>query len=237
MRIEKLQQKIDPARAKHGMGYNFEKEGVLLELNLVIDWENSILPEELGDKDITEMSLEIGDTFMLYGEAQIIAIKDENTLILVASETGPVYLKRLYEEVISPELKRILGSIEGDVLEHEMIPYDISLLANLKFITPSYKDHKIWRERYFRGKEEDPSENLIRIRYNSDILLDPIELIIYDWRLYYDPNIFEETDTEILLYVVEDVYQWFFDNTVPLPYPIIEKSEEDLDENFVEFPG
>ena len=105
--------------------YAHEKEGILEDLNLVIDLEHSVYPEkwvETEDKKAyhkttqtmdeffegrTEKKLEPGDMFVYDG--QVLAIDRPNRLIVCISETGALAVQRFVEEILSAEVRMAKG--------------------------------------------------------------------------------------------------------------------------------
>ena len=70
------------------------------KLNLILDKENSELPEK-------DYDLKTGDLFSLSEDPGSVIYIDKNYLLLYRTNTGYLSLKRLYRDYIEPEIKYI----------------------------------------------------------------------------------------------------------------------------------
>lgn len=187
--------------------YAHEKDGILDDLNLVIDLDGSKYPEvwvETEDgkayhktemtqdeffKDRSEKKLEAGDMFVYDG--QVFAIDRPDRLVLALSESGPLAVQRFIEEVLSVEVRMKMGDPEyGDgkleMKEIEDLPTNLQKDAPY-YCIPYYKE-KVWRE-----KTEWPKK--FQVTFSTPISFIPVTLFVVGNKVYGNP---EEVDSDML---------------------------------------
>lgn len=199
MIIEKLKQKY---KINCGRGINkLEKPGLLPRLNMIIEWDLSKIPE--GENS----ELVPGDCFML-GQGQIIGVNDDNTLILVLSESGPLALDRIYEEQIKCEFELLFSDLDpGTEIKWESVS-EVPDTHRTSF-TPDYSLYKIWKERFIKGRGF--LENfIIELEYISDMFLDvPQKVYMGPWKIWYNSNDIPE---DMIKIVSDEILAWFYSN-------------------------
>ena len=182
--------------------------GLLAKLNSIIEWEHCTFPpkqkegaddEWIEDRDFLgpNPELKVGTAFK-FGN-QLLAIEDENTIVLVMSETGIGGLQRVWKEKISPEFNIAFGiqpdgaEFENaetedipDTWEEKRLPYEVMRLLKDRMIPG--RDEKLFKE---RGTK-------VRVVLHSSIIVFPVHLILTDWAFYYDPKELETDELDIV---------------------------------------
>lgn len=187
--------------------YAHEKEGILDDLNLVIDLKGSVYPEkwvETEDKkayhkteqtmdeffeERTEKKLEPGDMFVYDG--QVLAIDRPDRLIVVLSESGPLSVQRFVEEILSAEVKMAKGDPEygeGEIMMKEItdLPADIP-----EDFTPYYIP--FYTEKCWRDKTSWPKN--FQVTFSTPISFLPVRLFVVGNKVFGYP---EEVEAEML---------------------------------------
>ena len=187
--------------------YAHEKEGILDDLNLVIDLEGSVYPEkwvETEDKKAyhkteqtmdeffegrPEKKLEPGDMFVYDG--QVLAIDRPDRLIVVLSESGPLSVQRFVEEILSAEVKMAKGDPEygeGEIMmkEIESLPPDIP-----EDFTPYYIP--FYTEKCWRDKTNWPKN--FQVTFSTPLSFLPVRLFVVGNKVYGYP---EEVEPEMM---------------------------------------
>lgn len=178
-----------------GRGYGINIPNLTLKLNLIIDKDRSIWPDE--NKEVKE-----GDVFLLDGT--IFAI-DHDRLVQIVSETGIYAFKRVYEEIIKPELD--FCYFEDDDNEYSWdelkeLPEDIELQE----YTPQFEWMKIWRENFVQDRNLRP-DYTIKVEI-KDLMIGMVrEIYMKSSKVYYLEDQFSE---EELKYYLHKVLCWFY---------------------------
>ena len=180
--------------------YAHEKEGILDDLNLVIDLEGSVYPEkwvETEDKKAyhkteqtmdeffegrPEKKLEPGDMFVYDG--QVLAIDRPDRLIVCVSESGALSVVRFVEEILSVEVKMKKGDPEygeGEIMikEIDSLPSDFPEDTTPYFI-PFYTE-KIWREKTKLPKK-------VQVTLSTPLSFIPVRLFIIGNKVFGYPD-------------------------------------------------
>ena len=186
--------------------YAHEKEGILEDLNLVVDLENSVYPKKWIETEDgkayheTEMTKEEffkdreeklipGDMFVY--EGQVLAIDRPNRLIVCLSESGPLAVQRFVEEILSAEVKMAKGDPEfgdGEIMMKEItdLPADIPEDFTPYYIP--YYTEKSWREKVGWPKN-------FQVTFSTPISFLPVRLFVVGNKVYGHP---EEVEPEML---------------------------------------
>ena len=187
--------------------YAHEKEGILDDLNLVIDLEHSVYPEkwvETEDKKAyhkttqtmdeffegrAEKKLEPGDMFVYDG--QVLAIDRPDRLIVCVSESGALSVVRFVEEILAAEVRMQKGDPEfgkGEIMmkEIETLPADLP-----DDITPYYIP--FYTEKCWRDKTGWPKN--FQVTFSTPISFIPVRLFVVGNKVCGYP---EEVEAEML---------------------------------------
>lgn len=234
MRITVLKNKYRVGSNKGIMA--LDEPDVLFKLNQIVCWDSSLFPlkpkESENDPDIedreflgTNPELVPGSMFMV--EGQVLAVENKDRLILVLSETGPLALQNLYEHEIIPEYELKFGYCGGEAEYEEKTLSDIPEKYET-YIVP-YDIQKIFRDNFLEGRDLSKHDLCLKVKYESDNFLLPLNLYIQDWKISYNPL---EVDPEQTLDMAKEVISWFYNNHIPpkLEYPKEEKETPDPQE-------
>ena len=186
--------------------YAHEKEGILEDLNLVVDLEGSVYPKKWVETEDgkayheTEMTKEEffkdreeklmpGDMFVYDG--QVLAIDRPDRLIVCISETGALAVQRFVEEILSAEVKMAKGDPEfgeGEIMmkEIEFLPADIPDDTTPYYI-PFYTE-KCWRDKTNWPKN-------FQVTFSTPISFLPVRLFVVGNKVYGYP---EEVEPEMM---------------------------------------
>ena len=186
--------------------YAHEKEGILEDLNLVVDLEGSVYPKKWVETEDgkayheTEMTKEEffkdreeklmpGDMFVYDG--QVLAIDRPDRLIVCISETGALAVQRFVEEILSAEVKMAKGDPEfgeGEIMmkEIESLPADIPDDTTPYYI-PFYTE-KCWRDKTNWPKN-------FQVTFSTPISFLPVRLFVVGNKVYGYP---EEVEPEMM---------------------------------------
>lgn len=203
---------IEISNAKYTKGYgqrldSVSMPGLMAKLNALIEWDHCQFPpkvkegtddewEENRDFLGSEPELRVGLAFK-YGN-QLLALEDENTLVLVMSETGIGGLQRVWKEKIIPELNIVFNSNSPEDLEVEKAEVnDIPESWEIKKIP--YEVMKLLRDRMLPGREAEFGKPVcVKITMKSSIIFFPVHMYLQDWGFRYDPNELEEDEIELI---------------------------------------
>ena len=193
---------------KQIMFYYYEP-AISVKLNQAIDWDHSIVPD--GDKK----ELEEGDTFMFDGRPQVISLVDDDTLKLITSDTGPLALERIVNEVINPELKMAFADIsdlqgEMTILTEQEFKY-IEDNPDLEYEVVPYEQYKIIKTKLLPGRENilNPSNYMVKIEICGGNIPFPSEFYLNKSGIFYEKDFYEE---EQISYVINDIFSWMYKN-------------------------
>ena len=177
MKIDVLPQKYKVG-CERGMNY-LEKPGLLSKLNMVIEWPKCSFPQEFDHdeeretgkiddegKPVTttvhiykenrnflggEPELKPGNCFKLDG--QLIAVDNQDRIVLMVSESGAFALHRLWEEKILPEIEMIFNDYDTDEVEMEDVtPQDIP--ENLENGKIEWKYWNLWKNQFTKIEKQ-----------------------------------------------------------------------------------
>lgn len=173
-------------------------------LSDALNLENTFTVEDrsfLGD----DPELKPGNCFLFRG--QVIAVNDNDSLVLVVSETGALALDRIWAEHIEPELKLMFNTYETGSVTHE--PVDINNIPeNLETYNAPYSLYKIWKDKYVKGRGYLEKGMCIKTVIESDTTFFPVTLYLLDWTVKYNPEEIEEDQIET---VVHELLSWFYE--------------------------
>ena len=202
---------ISNATYRKGWGQRLDSvsiPGLLAKLNALIEWDHCLFPPKvkegteneweedrkfLGD----EPELRVGLAFK-YGN-QLLALEDENTLVLVMSETGIGGLQRVWKEKIVPEIDIVFNSETPEDLQLEKVDSsEVPEEWETKQIP--YETMKLLRDKMIPGREDlfEPKNMCVKTTMRSNTILFPIHLYLTDWGFKYDPNELEEDELEFV---------------------------------------
>jgi hypothetical protein len=152
MVITKLAQKY---RIGCGRGMSaIQERNLHFIINSIIDWDNSLL-EDGDDKSIQDHYLSEGDCFCLGTNSEkarmVLAIDKDDTIVCIVNDTGPLALRRVYEEKIKPEYelqKWHYDKVDVRSWEPKNTATDFPDRDTLADIKINKNKYKIWRERF-----------------------------------------------------------------------------------------
>lgn len=193
-----------------GRGYGIDIPNLALKLNLIIDKDRSTWPTLTEDEEkeagikLPEPTKEIqeGDVFVLDGT--VFAV-DHDRLVQVVSETGVYAFKRIYEEIIKPEIE--FSYFDDDDNEYsweelEKLPDDKVLSEYI----PPYEWMKIWRENFVKDRNLRP-DYTIKVEIKDLMLGFTREFYMKSSKVYYLGDQFSEDE---LKYYLRKTLCWFY---------------------------
>ena len=153
-----------------------------------------------------EPELKPGDCFLFKG--QVIAVNDNDSLVLIVSETGALALERVWEEHIEPELKLMFNTYETGEVTHEVSSID-SIPENFEgnYSVPYYL-YKIWKDRFVKGRGYLEKNLCIKTTIESEITFLPVTIYLLDWSVRYNLEEIEEDQIEL---VTHELLSWFYE--------------------------
>ena len=187
--------------------YAHEKEGILEDLNLVIDLEGSVYPEKWVETEDgkayhkteqtmdeffegrAEKKLEPGDMFVY--EGQVLAIDRPDRLIVCVSESGALSVVRFVEEILAAEVRMTKGDPEfgeGEIMMKEITDFPNDLPDD----TPSYFI-PFYTEKCWRDKTSWPKN--FQVTFSTPISFLPVRLFVVGNKVCGYP---EEVEAEML---------------------------------------
>lgn len=202
---------ISNATYRKGWGQRLDSvsiPGLLAKLNALIEWDHCLFPPKvkegteneweedrkfLGD----EPELRVGLAFK-YGN-QLLAFEDENTLVLVMSETGIGGLQRVWKEKIVPEIDIVFNSDTPEDLQLEKVDAS-EVPEEWETHKIPYETMKLLRDKMMPGREDlfEPKHMCVKTTMKSNTIFFPIHLYLIDWGFRYDPNELEEDELEFV---------------------------------------
>lgn len=218
-----------------------EKPGLLQKLNLIIEWDLCKFPKkEVGKKEEEvdvlddegnptgektkrevpileedkkflgeEPELKPGNCFFYNG--QVIGIDTEERLVLLVTETGPLAIQRLWDDVIEPELTIVyndspVDKVTWELIEEKDLPQEIELEEK----RIAYKYWEIWRERFVKGRLDGNFKTPIKCTIDSEDFLLPITVYLKPWSFLYSPE--DMVDDKMTEEVIMQILSWFIEN-------------------------
>lgn len=201
---------ISNATYRKGYGQRLDSvsmPGLMAKLDAIMEWDHCLFPPKTkeGTKDEweenreflgTEPELKVGTTFK-FGN-QLLAIEDENTLVMVLSETGIGGLQRVWKEKIIPEINIVFNNTSPEELEVEKAEAD-EIPESWEIKKLPYEVMKLLRDRMIPGREDFFGHPLCaKITLMSSVIPIPIYLYLQDWGFRYDPNEVEEDELNLI---------------------------------------
>ena len=197
-----------------GRGYlSVDIPNLALKLNMIIDKDRSTWPEPEDTRTEEEKNsgvpapapkreIEEGDVFILNGT--IFAV-DHDRLVQIISETGNFAFKRIYEEIIKPEIE--FCYFDDDDNEYAWKELD-ELPDPHEFTeyTPPYSWMKIWKENFVTDRNLRPDYTIkvditdVMINYTRSFYMKP-------HRIYYKDSEFSEDELKFYLH---KTLCWFY---------------------------
>lgn len=185
-------------------GITAEERFLLLkELNAVIEWDKCEFPKDAdGNEDRKFLGdvpeLKPGNCFLY--EGNVIAVDREDRLILIVSETGPLALRRICDEIIREEYN-LINCVDVDGIDYKeedpaLVPHDYK-----EFPVPYYL-MKIFKEKVAYGRFR-PDKCL---ECNVDFYI-PLHVYIKDWSMYFN---MDEIDEDMVEVAVREIISWFY---------------------------
>lgn len=197
--------KITKLSTKYKIGCNkgiakYNKKSLLLKLNSIIEWDTSTIISKNDKKELVP-----GDCFLI-DEGQIIAVNDEDTLILIQSETGPRALERICEHRIFPEFNLIFNNESSEIFWKSVDKIE----DNYESYPIDYDLFKIFIDKFISGRGFNKNF-IIQIKYKSDFLIfeEPIILYITSFKIHYNKDFIMKELIEDITY---DILSWFYNN-------------------------
>lgn len=186
-----------------------ETPDLLKKLNKSIQWDKVTWPEKEKDVPYTDYlgnppQLKPGDTFLWDGN--VFAIDDENSIVLIVSETGPLSIKR-FINCLNYDYKYKL-STEGtniNELDMEVIPWE-EPGEDLEESRVKYTNYTCVKNRL--NAPEVLKKIRIKINNLSLPVILPTVLYIEGQKILYnpeeiDPNILEDVLVLVFYYIIE----------------------------------
>jgi hypothetical protein len=98
--------------------------------------------------------------------------------------------------------------------------------ADLEFYNIKYIDAKIWRDRFFPGRDEFKcgDDEVLKVEMESNSFIMPIHVYLKGWGFFY--NTFEMEDPDELKMFADQMIKWFIDNYPRLDRPMEFKRED-----------
>ena len=215
-------------RKGYGMRLDEVKESGLLEkLNGIVDWNQSSMPPVSADPNDdnwvenreflgTPPQLKVGTGFKVGN--QLLAIEDEDTVVLVMSETGVFGLQRIWRDKISKEISIKEGRNLPEFSEYSVvdimeipsntkkcsIPYDITRLLFFERIIPHRPE--------MEGLSHSPAAVCLKASITFSFSVFPAEVYITSTgNIYYNPeDVFDLAWEKIVKeQIEEDLYAKF----------------------------
>jgi len=186
--------------------YALQIPGLLNKLNSIIKWKPYDDPE-IEKKFEHKDTLSSGDCFLYNG--QVIAVDNENQLVLIVSETGPLALDRIVKEHLLPEYE--LKDIYKDINS-----FNFKLLES-KFQIPEVYTEKIKIDSIYQRILKEHCKYLtyleiptIEFIIDSDVLFMPITIFYKDNYLYYNKE--ELIDEDLVKEAIKEVISGVYNN-------------------------
>lgn len=199
-----------------GRGQNkAELPNLLYKLNLILDKKGSGLEDDVELRD--------GDVFELDGT--ILAVDGDN-LVQIVSESGPLAVKRLLDEVICPEILLSEKDISNYSFKWEEVD---SLPAEFEKVTPSYPLMRIWNKIFVENRLSDTS--YVKINLTDEIGLD-YEVYLKGYDAYIRKSDFLGNDDFAL--ILEIILSFFYQDVERI---YVETKEEEVENDSAECIG
>lgn len=151
----------------------------LEKLNSVIEWDMSELNENHPEKELKE-----GDVFEFHG--QMIAVDKGGSLVLYATETGPLGLGRVVDDIINHEIN-FFGNIDPlDIFTDQNVKVDWSQLPNgrdglvgleIEKLIGYQEIYSVFLEKFEKGRGF-PENWAVKVSYSQDTLF-PVPIEFY----------------------------------------------------------
>lgn len=222
-----------------------EIPSILHKMNSILEWDYCKFPP-LGkeaspddpDKENREFlgtppEMKVGTVFKLGN--QLLAIDSEDAIVMITSETGAFGLRRIWEDIISPEINLAFNIDGPEKLDFEKVEAS-EIPDTWEDYKIPYSQAKIWRDRFLPGRPEYPEKGLVlKATLVSDSFVFPIHLFIQDWRITYDPMEMEEDELKMC---TNEVIKWFYDNFPRKDFPMeIKRAEAEKKEHVDSLKG
>lgn len=191
---------------------DYESPNLLWKLNSII--------EKYGD-DLNIEELKPGDVFQVVqssGSVTVIACDSEDRVVQVVSETGPLALKRIMEDIVFPEFELINTDTQ--------CVYSLSLEKvdknpdNLETVPVDFNKMSIIKDRImYRPIHHKPF--VFEVKLSHDITFGQEVSIWFtknNW--YYDPN---EIEGDLIQSIIDDVMGYIYKNIPRLPIPKVNR--------------
>ena len=201
---------ISNATYRKGYGQRLDSvsiPGLLAKLNALIEWDHCQFPpkQKEGTEDEweedrnflgAEPELRVGLAFK-YGN-QLLALEDENTLVMVMSETGIGGLQRVWKEKIIPEIDIVFNSSDPEDLNLEKAELSDIPEEWVEKKIP-YEVMKLLRDKMMPGRDElFKTPICTKVTMKSGTIFFPIHLYLTDWGFRYDPAELEEDELDFV---------------------------------------
>lgn len=197
--------------------YAEERPGIFSKLNRIIEWDKCTWPEDSDKKPNTKFlgdvpELKSGNCFVYDGN--VIALDRQDRLVLVLSETGPLALRRICNEIIDTEsaLLDCCGVNSVTVEKTKKIPDGF-----VEYKVPFYQ-MRLFHEKYSFGRIEPGTILKCVVDY-----IVPLDVYITDWSFYYDSAFVEKDEMQ---YFTKEILAWFYNNFERNLPPKEEQTEE-----------
>ena len=209
---------IEVTKSKYNVGcergyLSINIPNLVLKLNMIIDKDRSTWPEPEDTRSEEEKNsgvpaptpkqeIEEGDVFILNGT--VFAV-DHDRLVQIISETGNFAFKRIYEEIIKPEIE--FCYFDDDDNEYAWKELDeLPDPQELSEYTPPYDWMKIWKENFVTDRNLRPDYTIevditdVMIKYTRSFYMKTN-------RIYYKDSEFSEDELKFYLH---KALCWFY---------------------------
>lgn len=175
------------------------------KLNKIIQWDKVTWPEKEEGKPDKEFlgiqpNLKPGD--MLLWDGNILAIKDENSVVLIVTETGPYSVKRFVELVNNENSIETLNNNSTELVVEEL-DWDNNPPQNYIELRVGYSKYRIFKEGC--NNPEILKKNKLKIKNTSLPIILPTTLYVDGQGIKYNP---EEINSNTILDVALLLYNW-----------------------------
>lgn len=185
--------------------YAHEKEGILDNLNLVVDFEGSTYPrkwvetedgkgyhetDSTREETLGKDGLITTGTMFIY-EGQVFAVDRPDRLIVCLSESGPLSVKRFVEEILEVEVKMQKGNPEyekGEIMMKEIESLPSDLPEDLKPYYIPYYQEKSWRDK--KGWPKN-----FQVTFSTNLSFLPVRLFVMGNKVWGYP---EEVEPDMI---------------------------------------
>ena len=234
-----------------GRGMSAIKEKNLgLILNSVIDWDNSLVVEETTETDedgnpVKKIGksrlgalLEPGDCFCIGTDTEkarvVLAIDQEDQLVCVVNDTGPMALQRIWDEKVMPEYELMhhrYDKVEVKSWEPKNTATDFPADDKIIEVPVNKNKYRLWKEKFLRNRGNCSfPEAFLELKVISDDTFGmEVPLYLTKYTVYTDKSSMFADMTDFMADLVSLTIEWLY-NEIPEikpPKPAVPEDEEE----------